>query len=699
MRVNPSSFRRLVALFILLAVAQASVLAADKQRKAKESEAKRLTGLGRTAEKQGHLLEARQQYLDSEHVLFTKDAEDGLERVAEAADKQVTSLMSDAAKAYAAENFAKAAQFLESASALHPGSLAIGCNLALTKYQQGHREDALAWLDQCVAALRDPEPRRQLAELYTALSTGDRQSVAAPAVRQQVARLNNAILLQSDKDPQPDDDAPTAPAVGLCAQMKPLQAGLRRNPAMLFNLAKCAESEGRLDQAIQLLTEYRDAVPMAADADEVQARAVLLKGLTELPEPNGAVVRTLYASAAKHVDTREYDRAIADYQKADEAIPAFVETKRRLATLFEAQGQIDRAQGYWLQVAAADTVQDGRQQTPLVVEALSAEKAQYDELVGGARQLLHELLGRGLLGGEQVGRIYAAYRLQLANEKIQAAESLLPLAPEANLLQSFTCSQLNDFRCVRASFDAQRSLALPVSFYAAVFYKAGDPKNRPKQVRTYGKFEFEKGTLRFAEISTVNPKKHTAQLAGTSAGEDQLGRIGAGDGLRSAGFQGFTVSVTAIKHLETSNGILYLEVDDRRVKHRKMFIEPLSFVLELPPTGPGARRYMNNYINIAETYGGVEKTKLGKESTTAGEKMKMVYNVINIGMSVTSVMFGDFFSIVDVATGVNSLAHKVGLSQQQVRRLEMERRQVIRGVPFKVIPTEPASLAFRKELK
>ena len=74
-----------------------------------------------------------------------------------------------------------------------------------------------------------------------------------------------------------------------------------------------------------------------------------------------------------------------------------------------------------------------------------------------------------------------------------------------------------------------------------------------------------------------------------------------------------------IKHFETQGGLLYLEVDDKRVKHRRMLIEPLSLVLMVPPTGPGARRYMNNYISIAETYGGVEKTKLGNESTSTGE--------------------------------------------------------------------------------
>jgi hypothetical protein len=69
-------------LILLLSAAQPVVHAADKQRKVKETEAKRLIGLGKTAEKQGHLLDARAQYLASEHVLFTSDAEKALEHLA-----------------------------------------------------------------------------------------------------------------------------------------------------------------------------------------------------------------------------------------------------------------------------------------------------------------------------------------------------------------------------------------------------------------------------------------------------------------------------------------------------------------------------------------------------------------------------------------------------------------------------------------
>ena len=71
----------------------------------------------------------------------------------------------------------------------------------------------------------------------------------------------------------------------------------------------------------------------------------------------------------------------------------------------------------------------------------------------------------------------------------------------------------------------------------------------------------------------------------------------------------------------------------------------------------------------------------------------------SIGLDVTSVMFGDFTSLVSVATGVNGLGHKIATSQRQVTRAAMEQRLTVHGTAFKAIPTEPVHLTFRKDLK
>src|SRR5580765_6170394 len=104
--LSRATCQRAAVVLVLLTGAQSVGIASDKASKAKESEAKRLLGLGKAAEKQGHLLDARAQYLASEHVLFTNDAEKALERIAESADQQVKTLMDNAARAYAAEQFA-----------------------------------------------------------------------------------------------------------------------------------------------------------------------------------------------------------------------------------------------------------------------------------------------------------------------------------------------------------------------------------------------------------------------------------------------------------------------------------------------------------------------------------------------------------------------------------------------------------------
>ena len=95
----------------------------------------------------------------------------------------------------------------------------------------------------------------------------------------------------------------------------------------------------------------------------------------------------------------------------------------------------------------------------------------------------------------------------------------------------------------------------------------------------------------------------------------------------------------------------------------------------------------------------MERAKLGKESMTVGERLKVVSNIATIGLDITSVMFGNFFAAIDVAGGVAGLGRNIALNARQVQRLAWEQRQAVRGMAFKAIPTEPVSLAFRKDLR
>jgi tetratricopeptide (TPR) repeat protein len=678
---------------ILVAAVQPLAHAADKQQKALQTQAKSLTELGRKAEKQNKLLESRQQYLAAEEVLHTDDAEKGLERIADATSKQVRKLLAEAAHAYATKQYAQAAQILESAAALNASNLDIACNLALTRYQLGIRAEALTILEQCVASVQDKDLQRQTAELYTALGTANQPSVVTPRVKQQLAQLNDVILRESDKGvPAGDDEVETraAPAPTLCAQLTQLRPALSGDPALLFNLAKCAELDGDFDNAIQFLTAYNRVAPAAADNDETGARMMALRQLVALPDDTGAQVRQRYGSAARNLEARRYDQAIADYQRADAAMPDFAESKRHIATLLLAQGDVDRARPLWQQLLSTDKSEERIVETQRILDGLDADLAQYQSLVGAARQRLQALLKRVLLDGQPVGHPYAAYQLQRANEDIQAALALYPIASEANALQALVCEQVDNFRCVRASFDALRALRRSAFFYGIV----GSSRSNA----AYGKIELDADTLRFAEISTVKGKKRVPKPVAQAAGDDRLGRLGEAVALQSTEFQGFTVQTSKIKQLRTEVGYLDLTLDDPKAEHRRMAIEPLNLILTVPPGGPGARRYFNNYLDLAVTYGGVQHFKRGKETTTLGEKLQVVATVFDMGLQVAVAALTGGSAGISIAQDLYTAGKQVRASRLQVQRQTTEKRLAIRGVAFKAILTEPANLDFRSGL-
>ena len=130
------------------------------------------------------------------------------------------------------------------------------------------------------------------------------------------------------------------------------------------------------------------------------------------------MVRTLYTSAAKHVGSpgvRPGDCGLPEGRRGDPGVRGEQAPDRDAAG--GAGSDRSARAPYWQQVVAAETSEDGRKQTQLLLDGLDAEKGQYDELVSAARQILRDLVGRSVLEGEPVGRIYAAYRLQLANEQ------------------------------------------------------------------------------------------------------------------------------------------------------------------------------------------------------------------------------------------------------------------------------------------
>src|SRR5206468_12917040 len=111
----------------------------------------------------------------------------------------------------------------------------------------------------------------------------------------------------------------------------------------IFDLANCAESNGRAAEAVRLLEQYLEMAPGALDSDEVHTRIADLRALLTLQGQSGVEIRRLYAEAYGSLAERKYDRALADLNKAREVAPEFALTKWNLGLLYEAMGDVERA--------------------------------------------------------------------------------------------------------------------------------------------------------------------------------------------------------------------------------------------------------------------------------------------------------------------------------------------------------------------
>ena len=263
----------------------------------------------------------------------------------------------------------------------------------------------------------------------------------------------------------------------------------------MFNLANCAETNGRTAEAVGLLQKYLEMAPLSLDAAESRARIADLQVLLTLPGQNGVDVRLLYSAAYGALAERKYDAALAAFDKADGLAPEFALTKWKLALLHEALGDIGRARENFTRYRQLAPGETSQTEAALHLDTLDAKRAKYDEEVDEAGDIVADLLNRAMnltfngdekrsalrakraqvkksdkakarnrVGGFAIPYAYAQQQLARASEHLQIALALFPLGAEANELMGWVFLQANDGRSAIRSFDTVASQALPVSF-------------------------------------------------------------------------------------------------------------------------------------------------------------------------------------------------------------------------------------------
>lgn len=746
----------IITLTLLLLSLPPAAFADDQekaQKKTLERQANQLIKEAKELEKSGQLLDARSRYISSQAFWETKDALKAIKNIDEEIKDQVKGALVQAHKLYDQGQFKPAADLLENALKLGESTAILSYNLALCYQRTGDTPSALAYLDQATSASSDPKRRLKLQQLRSALVTGEQPIALKDADRGRIDNVNGLVdsigfeasldegppSLQGGPETAPSvtntasaairNDPSTSPdktsrrSSSLCQALKNVDSISSSSPTFTFDLANCAEENDRPGEASALLTRYLQMSPKAADADRVRMRIAGLNALNELPDQKGAQVRALYSLASRYLEERKYDRALVEFQKAAATDPSFAPTQWRLALLYEAMGDIERARQYFNRFSELESDSAAREAAGLHLETLEIKRDTYDKKVEAAEAILSDLLNRAMnltfngmddraalhklrakatrklyeekghfdrVGGFAMPFAYVKQQLNEAGEHLATALGLFPLAPEANQLMALIFLQANDGRSAMRCFDAVVAQSLPVSFYAQL-----RGKNTDRAVKC------ELGRDRIRLIFLCSYDKYAKPSAPAKpAGIDGLGDLVVDSGSsRSLDFESLTLTLADIKRVETKNGQLVLKLAKEEVTLSPIFMTALT-----PTEGPQGRRFGNNYTRLFVRYPGLEDSKLAKEGMTTGEKIKLAYNIADAGLTIATSLnpFGAVSalqSFIKITREIRGTARSLRVNFAAWEKTFEDQTSLQTGSAFRPIPTAQVSLTFLEDFK
>ncbi|HXW56110.1 MAG TPA: hypothetical protein VEJ67_10200 [Candidatus Cybelea sp.] len=721
-----------------LPAAEPNELRTKTDKKELAREIKQLVGEGKALEQQGKLTEARDKYVDAEGILSSADTLSAIAQIDEQQKQRVGTFLSGARRSYDAGQFSNSNQLLRQGLDIEPSDAALHFDLSLGYLKLGDRGNAAQHLDLAANAVSGEKERTRLLELLSAVLIGTHTpGDAADAKENPAASTFNKTYLEEDRDP---GNTPAPAAGSLCDQTRALEGALAADPAIVFNSAKCAAEDARPQDAASLLANYAKLAPDALDRADAARFAEDLYSLASLPGDAGQAVRQHYATAARYLDYRRYDRAIDEYRTAAKALPDYSETQWQLGTLYEAYGDVQKARESFSRFAELDPAR--RSDADPHLTSLDGRRAVYDANVAEAEDILSDLLlpslGLNSLGTkhrtkltyrewrwaskqykettratEKLSGPYVERELNHARENLESATTLFPLGAEANELLALINLQGNNWPDAYRDYDAVASQGFPVSFYAQVY------SSRDSKVIRATKVEVGTAAVRLVYLSAWNTKKQISVPPSKPAGEDQLGNLVISvDEPPDTQAEAVTIGAAELKGIETDKNFVVLKRQSDR-----LYIAPLNMLAETPFEGGASRTFGNEYTRLFVRYLGYEQAKLGKEGMTTGEKFKLGFEIARIGVSVgmmgvgAPAAYGSAMRLArfahalavyrEVGRGVH-IANRAEAATRLVDDLQMDtttlerdasdQRRAIEGIGFKVIPVEPLGLKFRDKL-
>ncbi len=658
-----SLLQKSIAVLLLTSVGISAADPAKQQRKAREAAAKKLVAEAAAQEKGGNTFAARQLYLQAETQMFTKDAEKALERLDTQDREHVRSLLGSAERAWRKNDWSSAEASLRQAQQLQPGNATVLYDLALVLRQKERFADAEEILSKAAAQSSNEQTRLRLVSLLSAW----RESSPAPTLSKVVLQtttaessfeqVNKNILIErgrwlSSGDREENRTENTCSVIsGLPPSALPDSAPLR------INRGFCAALAGRFDEGARLL----ESAQLPSDEADEQRRsfALLMKALADLPGQEGKSVRQLHAQALGQASRQQFQAAISSYAKAATALPSFSESNHQLALLAEALGDGQAAATAWTALLNAPE-ESLRAEARAALDSKQERETQYVAAIAAARRPLEILLRRHLIEGELAHKHYALNQMEQCAKSLYEAAAIHPLAPEAQTLGALLAMQRNDFSQAEWHGRSLAAAGATLSFYGAIYpHSPGDEKQKKNRRVQFSRVDMVRDGISITELSTYEPRKHKALSE-------------------------------KIRKLETKDEYLHLELIGDRNKTRKLWIEPLHLALEVPPQGPGARRFANQYTHLVAYTIGYDTAKLGKESLTFAERARLAYEFASLGWETYAAVMNPMGAY-DAYRQFRRVTKLVSQDTRSVGRRGDTGEATPFGLPFQFLPGPPAA--------
>ena len=441
---------RTVIIWLILICAATSVFAGKDPNK---ELAKTLINDGKSLEDRGNLLEARAKY--AEAAKFNG----GFKELAEVNKKIVAKtgeLVASAKGSFDAKDYAKAIDQLQGAYKLSPDSPDVNCDLGVAYHMAGDDDNAVKSLHACVTDVKKPEEKSRYEQLITQIDTKDKPVALDEGQKQALTAFNQGLRENQDALPTPSEDAE------LCKKLLDNEATLPKTPAILFNLAKCSEDAGKLEDAARFFSDYLSASPDSRAVPEAKDASTLLTSVLSFDGAKRDEVRAHYRSANQYMAKGRYGLALKEYEAVRDGAPEFAFGHRQLGLFYEALGRTsDATKELDAYRTAKDVQAEEKEWAAKEVAGLADKQAKYDAALRDGAAKMRPLLFSGHSGADGVLCDQAIQRLQTASDAFA-------LAPEANRLLGFLYIEASYPAGAKHAYDASTASDGAPFFFAWV---------------------------------------------------------------------------------------------------------------------------------------------------------------------------------------------------------------------------------------